>query len=85
MRERLLRVGLSHQALLDTLAAEDVLAWATATKDRVIEDFEANLVEVLQTWRIYGGFTPNVAYFRGKLSLIGSMVGHIESWMILFM
>ena len=45
-------MGLSHQALLDTLAAEDVLAWAAATKNRVIEDFEANLGELLQTWRI---------------------------------
>ena len=45
-------MGLSHQALLDTLAAEDMLAWAAATKHRVIEDFEANLGELLQTQRI---------------------------------
>jgi len=56
-------VGLSHQALLDTLAAEDVLAWAAATKDRVIEDFEANLVFCCSEMEDFCGFTPNFWYF----------------------
>jgi hypothetical protein len=51
-------VGLSHQALLDTLAAEDVLAWAAATKNRVIEDFEANLVFCCSEMEGFRGKSP---------------------------